>query len=333
MTEPRRPARNPLQGHRDVREVSVPVATLWTRPDAPRDLDEAAVRDLPDPAAWIATLDAEGTADRRLGLHGRTLTQLLLGEPVLVLEESGDWVRVVALGQPSSADLRGYPGWLRRAHLADPVDRTTGAAAFVVVPQAACRLEDGSSWELSCGTGLWLDGFDEDHARVLLPGGRTGSVPLAAVRLAHKLQQPAYGPDDLLATARQFLGIRYLWGGTSSWGLDCSGLVHLTLRTHGVVLPRDASDQHAAPHDVEPVQLDEVQPGDLYFFARPGEPVYHVGFATRPVAADGSRWMLHAPEGGAAAIEDAPMRPERVQRLVGAGRVRKPDAGQLGRRG
>ena len=67
--------------------------------------------------------------------------------------------------------------------------------------------------------------------------------------------------------------------------------------------------------------LDAVRPGDLYFFARPGERIYHVGFVTRPVAADGTRWMLHAPEGGEL-VEDAPLAPHRLETLVSAGRVR-----------
>ncbi|MGA9747025.1 MAG: hypothetical protein WBQ50_06180, partial [Nocardioides sp.] len=63
--------------------VSVSVATMWTSPRAPRaGLDDAVVADLPDVAAWLSLLDAEGTAERRLGLHGRTLTQLLQGDPV-----------------------------------------------------------------------------------------------------------------------------------------------------------------------------------------------------------------------------------------------------------
>ena len=88
-------------------------------------------------------------------------------------------------------------------------------------------------------------------------------------------------------------------------GLDCSGLVHLTYRAHGVRVARDACDQ---AEQVVPVALDEVEPGDLYFFARPGQRVYHVGFATSPLLADGTRWMLHAPESGEL-VEDAPMAP------------------------
>ena len=307
----------PSYGDPSVLEVSVPVATLWTSPDAPRDVDAPAVLDVPDLAAWTAAMDAEV----RKGLAGRTLTQLLLGEAVQVLEERGDWVRVAALVQESSQDTAGYPGWTRRAHLGQAVPRWRGATAFVMTRSAALVVA-GESRQVSFGTGLWVDSVDDDSVTVLLPGGRTGQLTLHDVRLSHNREQVLYGPDDVLDLARQFLGLRYLWGGTSSWGLDCSGLVHLTYRSLGVALPRDAFDQARGKH-LRPVPLDEVRPGDLYFFARPGERIYHVGFASAPVADDGTRYMLHAPEGGEL-IEDAPMAPHRVETLVSAGRVRKP---------
>jgi cell wall-associated NlpC family hydrolase len=312
-----------------MREVAVPVATMWTSPDAPREVDAAATADRPDVAAWTRVLDAEGTAERRMGLHGRTLTQLLLGEPALVLEERDGWSRVAGPWQRSSGDDRGYPGWVRTAHLGAPVDRLEGPTACVTTPGAPCRLDDDTVLDLSFGTLLWAaepaDGpGNAGEVPVLLPDGRRGALAVGDVRRSDKARLPAHTGEDLLATARQFLGLRYLWGGSSSWGLDCSGLVHLTLRAHGVALPRDAFDQAAATQHVQPVPLDEVRPGDLYFFARPGERVYHVGFASSPVGADGSRWMLHAPEGGAAAIEEQPMAPERLELLVAAGRVRTP---------
>ncbi len=315
-------ATDPTYGASDVFEVRVPVATVWTGPDAPRDLDQAAVLDDPDVAGWTAAMDAFV----RKGLDGRTLTQLLMGEAVHILQDAGEWVRVVALLQPSSKESCGYPGWVRRAHLGAPVLRNNGASAVVMTRSTVCDV-GGMKRELSFGTGLWVDDVDDDTVSVLLPDGQTATVPLADVRLSHKTQHPAYGPDDILDSARQFLGMRYLWGGTSGWGLDCSGLVHLTYRAHGVVVPRDAFDQ---ADEVTPVPLDEVEPGDLYFFARPGERIYHVGFASRRAAADGTRWMLHAPESGEF-IEDAPMAPHRVDTLVSAGRVRKPDAGQWAR--
>lgn len=308
-----------LYGHPDMREVRVPVATVWTSPEAPRDVDAAAVADLPDMVAWTAELDASGTTERRHGLHGRTLTQLLLGEPALVLEERDDWVRVAAPHQGSSAHDEGYPGWVRRAHLGTPADRADGATATVTGVSATLTRDDGVRLPVSCGTTWSVGTVTEQAVTVLLPDGRTGSLPRADVRLSDKGEETAYSPDDLLGTARQFLGLRYLWGGTSAWGMDCSGLVHLVLRTHRRLVPRDAFDQVASPR-VRAVPLDAVLPGDLYFFQRPGEKVYHVGFATRPVAEDGNRWMLHAPEGGGL-IEDAPMAADRVTKLVAAGRI------------
>lgn len=315
----------PPYGDPRTREVAVPVATVWTSPDAPRELDALATADRPDVAGWTRTLDAEGTAERRMGLHGRTLTQLLLGEPALVLEEQDGWSRVVGLWQQSSGDDRGYPGWVRTAHLGAPVDRVDGPTVHVTAPCAPCRLDDGSALELSFGTRLRADPADGPEeptdVTVLLPDGGRGTLASGDVRRSDQAGHPAHTGEDLLATARRFVGLRYLWGGTSSWGLDCSGLVHLTLRGQGVLLSRDAFDQVAATEQVQPVDLDEVRPGDLYFFARPGKRVHHVGFASRAVEPDGTRWMLHAPEGGAAAIEDAPMPPERRELLVAAGRV------------
>ncbi|NUR05582.1 MAG: C40 family peptidase [Nocardioidaceae bacterium] len=240
--------------------VGAGVATLWRSPEAPRALDEAALRDRPDVAAWLAALDASGPGGR-LGLHGRVDTQLLRGEPVVVLERREGWSRVAAPWQPSSEHPEGYPGWVRTAHLD-------------------------------------LDGTAPDAPTATEPPG----VPA-------------------LDVARRFLGLRYLWGGTSDAGVDCSGLVHRSWRALGTVLPRDAHDQATA---VRPVPLAEVRPGDLYFFARPGAKVYHVGFVTRPVADDGTRWMLHAPETGDPYVEDAPLAPHRRDTLVSAGRVEVP---------
>jgi hypothetical protein len=69
--------------------------------------------------------------------------------------------------------------------------------------------------------------------------------------------------------------------------------------------------------------LHPVEAGDLYFFARPGQPVHHVGLASSPFHGEGERWMLHAPEAGKR-VEVVPMAPKDRQMLVSAGRVRRP---------
>jgi gamma-D-glutamyl-L-lysine dipeptidyl-peptidase len=269
-----------------LRELGVPVTTLWAAAAPP----------------------------------GERLTQLLMGEPVLVLEERGGWSHVAAPWQGSSRHERGYPGWVRSSHLADPVDRPDGPAAYVDRLRATCALTGGPAVDLSLGTVLRVDSADERTVTVCLPGGRRGELPTSSVRLSDGAERPAHDPAPALDAARAFLGLGYLWGGTSAWGIDCSGLVHLAWRSRGVLLPRDAHDQ-AAAESVEEVSLEQVRAGDLYFFARPGRAIHHVGMATGPVLGDGTRWMLHAPETGAL-VEEAPLAPHRLDTLVAAGRVR-----------
>ncbi|HKE68567.1 MAG TPA: NlpC/P60 family protein [Nocardioidaceae bacterium] len=287
--------------------IAAPVATVWTGPDAPREHDALATADRPDVAAWTASMDAAS----RLELHGRTVTQALLGEPVTPLEERAGWIRVVLPWQPSGQHPDGYPGWVRATHVgatAKPSER----AAVVTTPAAECRTSDGPV-ALSYGTRLPVLEADAERTTVALPDGRDGSLPTSSVR--NPEADPTGGwAASLLASARQFVGLRYLWGGTCGWGLDCSGFVHLAHRVLGREVPRDSGDQMAASR---PVGLDSARPGDHYFFARPGEPPYHVGFVTEPQA-PGRPAMLHAPE-HTELIEEITLSADRLETLVAAG--------------
>lgn len=286
--------------------VAVPVSTLWTGPDAPRPVDAPAIADQPDVAAWAAAMDPPS----RLGLHGRTLTQLLLGEPVDVLEERDGWVRVVAPWHPSSDDARGYPGWLPRAHLASPPVESDHQAVVVGREAIAVRGDDRRAETLSWATVLPLVDDSAADLRVALPGGASATLRRSDARVRAAGDPSAYDPDQVVAGSRQFLGLRYLWGGTCAWGLDCSGLVHLAFRVAGWVVPRDAHDQQAA---AQPVDIDAVRRGDLYFFRHPGRGIHHVGLVT------GAERMLHATE-AEDRVEDQPLAADRQATLCAAGR-------------
>jgi cell wall-associated NlpC family hydrolase len=83
--------------------------------------------------------------------------------------------------------------------------------------------------------------------------------------------------EALLKYARYFKGGKYVWGGTSPKGFDCSGYVQYLYKKHGVDLPRTAWSQSKQG---KPVKLSELQKGDLLFFLtdkKRGIPVTHVG--------------------------------------------------------
>jgi cell wall-associated NlpC family hydrolase len=95
---------------------------------------------------------------------------------------------------------------------------------------------------------------------------------------------------NLVATAQGYLGVPYLWGGTTPQGFDCSGLALAVYRLNGLELPRASRDQYEAG---QPVPQDQLRPGDLVFFATAarGE-VSHVGIFI------GGDLFIHAPGRG-----------------------------------
>ncbi len=86
---------------------------------------------------------------------------------------------------------------------------------------------------------------------------------------------------SLVHHALAFRGVRYLWGGTTPAGFDCSGFVQFLYRLHGIHLPRDAWMQ-AADRRMHPVRRSVLRASDLLFFAPPDRPrarITHVGMA------------------------------------------------------
>ncbi len=121
-------------------------------------------------------------------------------------------------------------------------------------------------------------------AKITLPDGRTGWVkndevaPFEAWEKSRELT-----PENLIATAKQMMGVPYLWGGTSIKGMDCSGFTKTVFFLNGQVIPRDASQQVWEGETVDTASdWNKLQVGDLLFFGEKGddskkERVVHVG--------------------------------------------------------
>ena len=125
------------------------------------------------------------------------------------------------------------------------------ASKRLVVTVRSARLRNGTEV-----------GFGSDVPVGALPGADTSALP--------------HTRADLVASAEQFLGLQYLWGGLSVWGYDCSGLTWAVYRAHGITIPRDADAQFAAG---TPGPLSAALPGDLLFYEHPvvGHVAMYVG--------------------------------------------------------
>ncbi|MFU8853487.1 NlpC/P60 family protein [Micromonospora sp. SL1-18] len=294
--------------------VRVPVATLWAAPEAVRPVDHPALADAPDIAAWIAGMDR----DQRVGEC--VLSQLLLGERVLVTEVRADgWVHVVALEQPAGKlDHRGYPGWLPAAQLTPAPE--TPSTAPLVVDAALTALRSAPDGPVAVpavvlGTRLTPAGRPVGGWRPVHVPGRAD--PLWAPE-GDVVPLPTERPEakEVLAVAERLRDLVYIWGGVSSHGIDCSGLVHLSWRRYGVTLPRDADDQAEA---TTPLAPGEERPGDLYFFARPGRRIHHIGIVSSEPHGEVRR-MVHACYIQRGVVEER-LPPDREATLVAAHRV------------
>jgi hypothetical protein len=126
--------------------------------------------------------------------------------------------------------------------------------------------------------------------KVMLPSGKTGYVPSKELKVHEGFRSIAMGEGNaesispevteaIIAEAEKLVGVPYLWGGMSSKGVDCSGLVRICHIMNGILLPRNASQQIKCGDRVE---LDELQRGDLVYFGTPATDdkpmrVTHVG--------------------------------------------------------
>ncbi|TBW39311.1 peptidase P60 [Siculibacillus lacustris] len=204
-----------------------------------------------------------GLAPLRRGPRGdaRLDTEALAGESLTVYDEDEEgwgWVQL---------DRDGYVGYLpthayMKGDVARPTHRVTALRTFVY-PALSIK-EPPLDW-------LTLGARIAGIAERVVDGRAYVITASGGVVVADHLAPLDRVEADPVVVAERFLGTPYLWGGRSSLGIDCSGLVQTALEACGVAAPRDTDLQEAAlgtPVDLDPAQWRR---GDLLFW--PG----HVG--------------------------------------------------------
>ncbi|MFD1333211.1 C40 family peptidase [Methylopila musalis] len=176
-------------------------------------------------------------------------TEALFGEDVTVYDELDGWAWV-------QLALDGYVGYMPSAALtaetASAPTHRVAALRTLLFPSPSFKVPPMDA--LSTGARL----------TVVHEEGRFATLDSGAFAIARHLAPLDAFEDDPAAVAERFVGAPYIWGGRTSLGLDCSGLVQTALAACGVAAPRDADMQE---RDLgRPIDLAEARRGDLLFW-------------------------------------------------------------------
>lgn len=244
--------------------------------------------------------------------------QALMGTPVEILDSSGYWLKIrtpepyvawatnlgiVRMDSLALAEYIAAPKYICTAVWTDVLASPSKNADRI------CGLVAGDLLRISCGDNgkpLKSRGF----VGVMLPSGKKGFVSGSSVsEFSVWADTVQAAPDNIISTAMSFNGTPYMWGGASSYGLDCSGLVRLVYFLNGILLHRNASQQAEEGEgiDIDDLRasiimadrsaadasasvgsgdgclkgLDALRKGDLLFFGKIGEDgrkrISHVG--------------------------------------------------------
>ena len=211
-------------------------------------------------------------------------TQAILGIEVNVLKKDSDWYLIqtpdeylawVDTGGIQLMDDKGISQW----ETSNKIIYTNTYGHAYDLTDTTIRISD-----LVAGSLLKVLGEEGGYYKVEFPDGRQALVSKEeAADYTSWLSSLSYDANALIETSKTLMGVPYLWGGTSTKGVDCSGFTKTIYYMNGIVIPRDASQQIHAGKPIDSIaDFSKLDKGDLLFFGRKAtdstaEKVVHVG--------------------------------------------------------
>ncbi|MEO8370322.1 MAG: NlpC/P60 family protein [Candidatus Solibacter sp.] len=201
------------------------------------------------------------------------VSQAIYGANVGIVEQKDGWVRI------RTADE--YQGWTPLSSLLPGRPYAAGPkvaevqSLFAHIYREASVTKHAPLITIPFESRLEVVTEPKEDGRwyqVRLPDDRAGWVQAGDISLNPK----KLSISETLEFSKRFLGLPYTWGGTSSYGYDCSGFSQMLGRRRGISMPRDAQPQ-ADWSGMMPVERKELQPGDLLYFGSSDKKITHTG--------------------------------------------------------
>ncbi|MFD1927793.1 NlpC/P60 family protein [Sporosarcina siberiensis] len=281
------PCYSPLE--RETYSINVPVTTLWKEPNQDREVDSYATSSVSNMKEWTEVM----TLPEKQWLVGKIETQALYGQEVTILSKSGEWYEIAVKDQYTPKNKTGYPGWVPKNHIAQMSQNYAECKVAIVSEPSIEMYSDRTLKEhfidVSFNTTLPIIEEDKELLHVQTPVDGVKFIRKSDVKIvASGAEVPKPTENDIVNTAKEFLGLPYLWAGTSGFGYDCSGFTYSVYKQHGITLPRDSTVQATSG---TAVSIADLKPGDLMFYSHDKGKgnVHHVSMYI------GEGLMIHSP--------------------------------------
>lgn len=186
------------------------------------------------------------------------VSQLLLGETAEVLEQGKDFTKI-------KTDLNDYEGWVQNPQITEfAQDKPLHLLGYA--DKDSSIMFNHFPMRIPTGTPV----FDTKHL---------GKYPINYSDISYIDHSP-FTKEQIEERAFAYINTAYLWGGRTTYGIDCSGYVQSVYAFFGIMLPRDAYQQAAVGDTID--FLEQTRIGDLAYFDNADSRIIHVGILLTP---------------------------------------------------